>query len=147
VVLIGNTLVQRASGGTYSVSFTSSDNDTTGIVFSYVDQLNYLTCEVNEQNRVLQAVMMRNGGRTVLASTDWFGDLSTPVTVTANVNPVLSAGVFSFPIRCTAKGGGVQEETIQADNNTVLPAGRVGIFNDFLDEATYTAFFVSQPAG
>jgi hypothetical protein len=142
IVLVRDEIAQRVLGGVYSVTVSSTDNDTTGVAFSFFDRLNFMTCEVNAQTHKLEATMVRNGTRTVVASTTWNGDYSPSATVTADLTPVVS-NTFRFPIRCQVSGGGVATTSVTASNDT-MPAGRVGIFNSFLDEATYTSFVVNQ---
>lgn len=143
VVLVGDTFVQRALGGTVSTTVTSADNDTAGVVFSYVNNAHHMRCQVDDQGSKLQLVAVSHETR-VLAETAWSGHFSSPVTITAELTPTSGAGGWDFPIRCRVSGGGVASVSVSARDGG-MPAGRVGVYNGWLDDATYTSFRVDNP--
>jgi hypothetical protein len=141
MVLIQDEILQRQLGAKYSVKIASSDNDGGGIVFSYVDAQNYMLCQTNAQEHKLSIVVMRAGLRQAL-SKPWLGNYAQEVTITADLMPTPGPSM-TYPLRCEVSGGGVATQSLTW-SDPGLPAGRVGIYNEWLDEASYRDFVVDS---
>ena len=120
---------------TAQVTINSVDDDSAGIVFHYNDPDNYVLCRANDQDNVLEIVTRRFGVDTVQDSAPWNGLFSNLV-----VQAYMTDGQ-GRSTGCRFSGGGINGTTSFSYINGDGPyGGRIGVFSDFNNGATFNNF-------
>jgi hypothetical protein len=106
-----------------STGVSSSDDDSLGILFRYVDRNNHYRCEANRSLDILRIVRIRNGTETVAASTTWTGSFNTIMQVRA----------VEKTFDCT-----IGNTTIRATGQSNFPIGKIGLYDHFTANGKFT---------
>lgn len=139
VALLAGSAWQRIVDHRYEVKVQGSDNDDSGIAFSYFSSGDYLRCEASEQTGRVRLVARRLGEELVLSSTPWAGDYASVVTFTVTARRNGNA----YPFTCQVSGGGTSTVTVSGSHDE-LAAGEAGVFNNFNEDTSYWDFRVTR---
>jgi hypothetical protein len=113
--------------GCLRTKVTTTDDDTSGIVFRYVDYLNYYVFEADDQNDYMGVRQVLNGVSTTLASTSWSGNWQSGAVMMVCFQKYGNIDAYINDSAAVALHTG----------NTYIYGGRYGFLNRFNEAARH----------
>jgi hypothetical protein len=114
-----------------STGIEATEATALGVIVRYTDKDNFVRCEANVQNHTVKLIRRRAGTEQEIGSVAWNGTFSTVMSVTASEN------------KFTCKVG---TTTLGPLTNSMMAAGRVGLWNHYNKGAKFTHWGAAQQA-